>query len=68
MAFHAFLASVVRGRSVFAGQNVGIKEVSDNIWLASFMHYDVGYFDHEKCKLESVENPFHANLLPTFPV
>jgi putative transposase len=53
---------------VFAGQNVGIKEVSDNIWLVSFMHYDLGYFDHETCRLESVENPFQAKVLPMSPV
>ena len=33
--------------TVFAGQNVGIKEVSDKIWLVSFMQYDLGFFDHE---------------------
>ncbi|WP_244946952.1 integrase core domain-containing protein [Legionella israelensis] len=27
---------------VFAGQNVGIKEVQDKIWLVSFMNYDLG--------------------------
>jgi putative transposase len=53
---------------VFAGQNVGNKEVSDNIWLVSFMHYDLGYFDHETCRLESVENPFQAKVLPMSPV
>ena len=53
---------------VFAGQNVGIKEVSDNIWLVSFMHYDLGYFDHETCRLESVDNPFQAKVLPMSPV
>ena len=33
--------------AVFAGQNVGIKEVGEKIWLVSFMHYDLGFFDHE---------------------
>jgi hypothetical protein len=28
---------------VFAGQNVGVKEVSDKIWLVSFMDYDLGF-------------------------
>jgi hypothetical protein len=28
---------------VFVGQNVGIKEVADKIWLVSFMHYDLGF-------------------------
>jgi hypothetical protein len=30
---------------VFAGQAVGIKEVHEDIWLVSFMDYDLGYFD-----------------------
>jgi putative transposase len=34
-------------RTVFAGQNVGIKEVSDKVWLVSFMQYELGFFDHE---------------------
>ena len=50
--------------TVFAGQTVGVKEVSDRIWLVSFMHYDLGYFDHESCRLESAENPFGAKVLP----
>jgi putative transposase len=39
--------------NVFAGQNVGIKEVAERIWLVSFMEYDLGFFDHETCRLES---------------
>jgi len=54
--------------TVFAGQNVGIKEVSDKIWLVSFMHYDLGFFDHETARLESAENPFAAKVLPMSPV
>ena len=54
--------------TVFAGQNVGIKEVSDKIWLVSFMHYDLGFFDHETGRLESAENPFAAKVLPMSPV
>ena len=54
--------------TVFAGQNVGVKEVSDKIWLVSFMQYDLGYFDHETCRLEPVENPFNAKVLPMSPV
>ena len=52
----------------FAGQNVGIKEVSDRIWLVTFMHYDLGFFDHETCRLEPVANPFEPELLPMSPV
>src|SRR5580658_6916496 len=49
---------------VFAGQNVGVKEVSDKIWLVSFMKYDLGFFDHEVGRVTSVENPFDAKVLP----
>ncbi len=44
--------------TVFAGQAVGIKEVHDDIWLVSFMDYDLGYFDLETRVLEPLENPF----------
>jgi len=42
---------------VFAGQDVGIKEVADGIWLVSFMTYDMGYFDFEANRLEPLEEP-----------
>jgi putative transposase len=54
--------------TVFAGQNVGVKQVADQIWLVSFMDYDLGFFDHETCRLESVGNPFAAKVLPMSPV
>ena len=38
------------------GQKVGIKQVSDKIWLVTFMQYDLGYFDHQTCRLEPIEN------------
>jgi len=50
--------------TVFAGQNVGIKEIADNVWLVSFMHYDLGFFDHETDRLTSIDNPFDAKVLP----
>lgn len=50
--------------NVFAGQTVGVKEVADKIWLVSFMQYDLGFFDHETCRLESAINPFEAKVLP----
>jgi len=49
-------------------QNVGIKEVSDRIWLVTFMHYDLGFFDHEACRLEPVDNPFAPKVLPMSPI
>jgi len=47
---------------------VYIKEVSNQIWLVSFMQYDPGFFDHETCRIESAENPFSAKVSPMSPV
>jgi putative transposase len=44
--------------TVFAGQVVGIREVADDIWLVSFMHYDLGFFDKERGRVEPAPNPF----------
>jgi putative transposase len=52
---------------VFAGQQVGVRQVDDRVWLVSFMHYDLGYFDNETCRLEPIDNPFSAKLLPMCP-
>src|ERR1700716_3780421 len=49
---------------VFAGQAVGIKEVHDDIWLVSFMDYDLGYFDLDTRVLEPIENRFGPKVLP----
>lgn len=47
-----------------AGQAVGIKEVDDDIWLVSFMDYDLGYVDLEEKTLQPLENPFGPKVLP----
>lgn len=52
---------------MFAGQNLGVKEVADKIRLVSFMRYDLGFFNHETCRLESAENPFDAKVLTMSP-
>ena len=49
---------------VFAGQNVGVTQVGERIWLVTFMHYDLGYFDDETCRLEPIDNPFGPKVLP----
>ena len=54
--------------SVLAGQNVGIKQVDEHVWLVTFMHYDLGFFDDETCRLEPGMNPFEAAVLPMSPV
>ena len=47
---------------VFAGQKIGIREVSEKIWLVSFMHYDLGFFDEEADRVECAESPFGAKV------
>ena len=54
--------------TVLAGQKVGVKQVEDQIWLVSFMHYDLGYFDDQTGRLEPLANPFGPNVLPMSPV
>src|SRR5437868_4402577 len=49
---------------VFAGQNVGVTQVGDRIWLVTFMQYDLGYFDDEVGRLEPIANPFGPKVLP----
>jgi putative transposase len=57
-------AAKINVSQVFAGQAVGIKEVHDDIWLVSFMEYDLGYFDLETRVLEPLDNPFGPKVLP----
>jgi transposase InsO family protein len=44
--------------SVFGGQRLGLREVDTDVWLVSFMRYDLGYIDLETCTLQTIENPF----------
>jgi putative transposase len=53
---------------VFAGQNVGVREVADHIWLISFMHYDLGFFDDQCNRVECAPNPFSAKVSAMSPV
>jgi len=50
--------------TVLAGQNLGIKEVDEGIWLVSFMHYALGYIDLEQRTLQTIDNPFGTRLSP----
>jgi putative transposase len=49
------------------GAKGGCQQVDEHIWLVTFMHYDLGYFDDETCRLEPIDNPFGPNLLPMSP-
>lgn len=51
--------------TVFAGQLVGIREVEDQIWLVSFLDYDLGYFDNERGRVEPGPNPFAPDKVLT---
>ena len=43
---------------VFAGQLVGIREVDDQIWLVSFLDFDLGFFDKDEGRVEPGPYPF----------
>ncbi len=49
---------------VLAGQNVGVLQVGEHVWLVTFMQYDLGYFDDETCRLEPIDYPFGSKVLP----
>lgn len=54
--------------TVFAGQYVGVREVADEVWLVSFLDYDLGFFDRELDKVEPMgKNPFAPKVLPMLP-
>jgi putative transposase len=50
---------------VFAGQLVGIREVDDQVWLISFLEYDLGYFDKEQDRVEPGPDPFAPDKVLT---
>jgi hypothetical protein len=50
--------------NLLAGQRLGIKEADEGIWLVSFMHDDLGYFDLEQKTLQTLDDPFGTRLSP----
>ena len=62
MAACASIAEKISLSRVFAGQNVGIREVSDKIWLVGFMEFDLGFFDEDERRVEPAANPFVPKL------
>jgi len=54
--------------TMFAGQFVGIGEMEDQIWLVSFLEFDLGYFDKERDRVEPGLSPFAPDkVLTTCP-
>jgi hypothetical protein len=51
--------------SVLAGQRLGLREVEPDVWLVSFMRYDLGYIDLEARTLQTIDNPFAASPSPS---
>lgn len=49
----------------FAGQTVGIREVDDQIWLVSFLDFDLGFFDRDEGRIEPAPNPFEPVKVST---
>jgi len=43
---------------------VGVTQVGDHVWLVTFMHYDLGYFDDEVGRVEPIADPFGSRVLP----
>jgi len=62
-----FIRQKVNLSTVFAGQKVGIRQIDERIWLVTFMKYDLGFFDHETCRLKPATSPFGAKVLPMSP-
>jgi hypothetical protein len=68
-ALRPHLLQTTQGQSEpgFAGQLVGVRHVDAHVWLVTFVHYDLGYFDDEICRLEPIDNPFGPTVLPMSP-
>ena len=49
--------------TVFAGQIIGIRQVENEIWLVSFLDYDLGFFDANEDRIEPAKNPFAPDIL-----
>ncbi len=48
-----------------AEQLVGIREVDDQVWLVSFLDYDLGFFDRDEDRVEPGPNPFAPDTVLT---
>jgi putative transposase len=51
--------------TAFAGQTIGVREIDDQIWLVSFLEYDLGYFDEEMDRVEPGPSPFMPDKVLT---
>jgi hypothetical protein len=51
-------------RLCWPGQRLGVREIDEGIWLASFLRYDPGCFDLEQKILQPIDNPFGTRSSP----
>ena len=51
--------------TVFAGQILGIRQLDEQIWLVTFLDYDLGFFDAQDARVEPAPNPFAPEKLST---
>jgi hypothetical protein len=49
--------------AVFAGHDVGLRQVEEDVWLDSFMDYDLTYFDMGSFWVQISDNPFDPKIL-----
>ena len=47
----------------FSEQDVGVWQLEDDVWIVSYMDYDLGYFDLESNKVQALDNPFGPKVL-----
>jgi hypothetical protein len=51
----------------FAGQRLGVKQVTDQVRLVTSMKDELGYLDAETCRVERIDNPFSPEMLSACP-
>ena len=46
-------------------RTVNVGTVEDQIWLVSFLDFDLGFFDRNEGRVEPTSNPFGPEKVPT---
>ena len=52
------IVDVFAERPLAGNQLAVVREVEDQIWLVSFLDYDLGFFDQDEGRVEPASNPF----------
>ena len=52
------IVDVFAERPLAGNQLAVVREVEDQIWLVSFLDYDLGFFDQDEGRVEPAPNPF----------